>query len=569
MALPREAIKEILKHPRHRTDISKAKAQEAKLRFQTESNLSPMDISAPFTEFCNWVKTLIPKDKYEIFLTLFRFPHRNVQLVSEIYEELERVFDGRNSAVNFQFSDSTLADDWEWYRQEKLKEPQVWKTKAWNVFKTAINSIIVVDMPTEQTTDRVEPYFYFLDIDSVIDFEMKGDIFSWIIFRQDDNKIAIFDEESMSIYTLDKNGEPEELLSEVSHGLGYCPARFFWTDSLTQNNPAIKKSPLSPQIANLEWLLFFSVSKKHLDLYAPYPIYSAYEADCNFRNNSTGDYCDGGFLRDANGNYRVLRDGSVERCPVCSAKRIAGVGSFIEVPLPMNGTDLRDPVTITTIDKNSLDYNTAEEARLAREIYTSVTGSPGEAQQKMSVNELQVEASFEDKKNVLLSLKRNFESAMTFVSETICKLRYGDAYLSCNINMGTEFYLYSVAELQSMYTQAKAAGASEARLDAISDLLIATENRNNPLQMQRMYILKQLEPYRHLTLAELQSLMAKSLIDEEMMLIKINFATFVDRFERENINIIEFASNLPLDKKIDIINSKFKDYVKEQQSNAG
>jgi hypothetical protein len=40
----------------------------------------------------------------------------------------------------------------------------------------------------------------------------------------------------------------------------------------------------------------------------------------------------------------------------------------------------------------------------------------------------------------------------------------------------------------------------------------------------------------------------------------------VDRFERENINIIEFGSSLPLDKKISIINQKFIEYAKEQQS---
>jgi hypothetical protein len=117
-----------------------------------------------------------------------------------------------------------------------------------------------------------------------------------------------------------------------------------------------------------------------------------------------------------------------------------------------------------------------------------------------------------------------------------------------------------------MYTEAKKAGASEARLDMISDQIIATENRNNPLQAQRMYILKQLEPYRHLTLAELMDLQKEGLIDPILMRIKINFATFVDRFERENINITEFGSALPFNRKIDIINQKLKEYAEEQSS---
>lgn len=237
------------------------------------------------------------------------------------------------------------------------------------------------------------------------------------------------------------------------------------------------------------------------------------------------------------------------------------------MPIPKGDRpDLRDPITITTIDGASLEYNTSEEKRLADEIYKKVTGTGGEIQQKESLNERQVTANFEDKRNVLLSLKTNFEKAQKFVDDTICKLRYGEAFLSSSINWGTEFYLYSTEDLQTIYSEAKRMGASEARLDMIADQIIATENRNNPLQMQRMFLLKQLEPYRHLTLGEMQGLANKQLIDPLLMLIKINFATFVERFERENINIIEFGSALPLNRKIDIINDKLKEYAKEQQS---
>lgn len=525
-----------------------------------------MDISMPFTEFAEWVQKLIPKDKYRIFLSLFKFPTQNIELTGKIYGELERVFDGRNSAVTFQFLDPTLSDDWEAYRHDVLKEPEIWRSKGWDALRTAINCVMIIDLPTEQQGDRPEPYFYFLGIESVIDFKAKGEALEWIVFRQPGKRIAAFDDTFMRVFQLNEKGEIEELITEVQHGLGYCPAKFFWTTPLSQEQPDIKKSPLSPQLGNLDWLLFFRVSKRHLDLYAPYPIYSAYAADCNFRNNETGDYCDGGYLRNIKGEYKLLRDGTVERCPVCSEKRIAGVGSFIEVPIPKdNRPDLRDPVTITTIDRNSLDYNTEEEKRLADEIYSKVTGTGGEVQQKESINEMQVTANFEDKKNVLLSLKTNFEKAQTFVDETICRLRYGESYLSSNINWGTEFYLYSTKDLQTIYNEAKKSGASEARLDMIADQIIATENRNNPLQMQRMFLLKQLEPYRHLTLSELQGLANRQLIDPIMMLIKINFATFVDRFERENINILEFGSALPLDRKIYIINQKFIEYAKEQQ----
>lgn len=567
MALQREQIKEIAQQPRKTAIIRKAIKHQARLRFHTESYIDPMDISAPFTDFADWVQKLIPKDKYRIFLSLFKFPTQNIELTGKIYDELERVFDGRDASVTFQFLDPTLEDDWEWYRHDMLGEPDVWHSKGWATLQTAINSVMVVDLPAIQASDRPEPYFYFLGIENVIDFSAKGETLEWIIFQQPDNRIAAFDDTYMRLFEQDRKGKVGELIAEVEHGLGYCPAKFFWNTPLSEEQPDVKKSPLSPQLGNLDWLLFFRISKRHLDLYAPYPIYSAYAADCNYRNNETGDYCDGGFLRNIKGEYKVLRDGTVERCPICSEKRIAGVGSFIEVPIPKGDRpDLKDPVTITTVDRNSLDYNTQEEKRLADEIYAKVTGTGGDVQQKQSINEMQVTANFEDKKNILLSLKTNFEKAQKFVDDTVCRMRYGEMYIGSNINWGTEFYLYSVEDLQTIYDNAKRSGASEARLDMISDQIIETENRNNPQRMQRMFLLKQLEPYRHLTLSELQSLSNKQIIDPVMMIIKINFATFVDRFERENINIMEFGSSLPLYRKIQVINEKFIEYAKEQLS---
>ena len=55
----------------------------------------------------------------------------------------------------------------------------------------------------------------------------------------------------------------------------------------------------------------------------------------------------------------------------------------------------------------------------------------------------------------------------------------------------------------------------------------------------------------------------KELLNENLVKLKINFSTLVEKFERENINIIEFASNKTLREKIDIINKKLLEYVTE------
>lgn len=571
MALQLNEIRDRIKSPKKTQTIKKAIRHENRLRFHAESFMEPSEISQPLTVFLDWVKTLIPKDKFKVFVSLFQFPTPIVQLSNTIFNELERVFDGKNPSVNYQFTDTTYKDDWEWYRQEVLKEPVVWRKKGWDAVKTAINSILIVDLPEEQKDEYPEPYFYFLSIEHVIDYEFKGGVLDWIIFKQPGNKIACFDDTYFRTIQLDKDGKPLGEPLEREHGLGFCPARFFWSTELTQQQPDLKRSPLSPQLANLDWLLFFSISKRHLDLYAPYPIYSAYEADCDFRNNETGDYCDGGYLRDQDQHFKVLRDGTVEQCPVCASKRLAGVGSFIEVPVPLSkdDADLRNPVQITTIDKTSLDYNVEEVNRLKADILASVIGLGGDIQQKQSINELQVAANFESKSSVLNSIKGNLEAARKFVDDTCCTLRYGENFLGSSISMGTEFYIYSVDDLYAQYKQAKENGGSDAILDSIQDQIIETEYRNDEQEMQRMFILKHLEPYRHSTFDELMKLQEKQLLNQESLKIKINFSTFVDRFERENTNIIEFGSQLDFDKKISIINEKFKEYVREQDNPVG
>lgn len=569
MALELNQIKQILQKPTKRQVIQKAVNMQRRLRFHTETNIAISDINQPTTIFLDWVKQLLPKDKFNIFLNLFKFPLPTPAIVEDVYRELERVFYSRNSSSSYQFTDSELAEDWSLYKKINLNEPEIWKTVGWKRMQVSPNSILVVDLPQTQASLRPEPYFYWLEIDAVIDYETAANDknrFEWLIFKQPENTIAVFDDASIRVYQLNDKNEIQSLISEAKHDLKYCPARFFWSTQLNENSKDIKKNPITKELSSLDWYLFFALSKQHLDLYAPYPIYSAYEADCNFENNETGDYCDGGFLRNAKGEYKILNDGTVERCPCCSEKRIAGPGSFLEVPIPNQSegiADMRNPVQITTIDKDSLTYNVNECVRLKNEIVISVVGSGGTVSEKEAINETQVTANFESKTSVLNALKTNFELAQKFVEDTVCKLRYGNAFISSSINWGTEFYVFTVTELYSKYKQAKENGASNSELDAISQQILEVEYRNNPLVLQRMLILKQLEPYQHKTLDDVLKLYEKGLLDENLVKLKINFSALIEKFERENINIVEFASNKSMKEKIDIIHKKLLDYVTE------
>lgn len=566
MGLRTREIRKRIAEPRNRATLSRAIFQQNRLRFHVQTAMTPY-VTQPITDFLAFVSNLIPHDKFKIFKTMFRYPVKTNEITGICFDKLSRIFDGRNPAFNYQFTNTEQRDDWEDYRQSRLGEPLVWATKGWEYFKTEINSVLIVDVPAEQRGELPEPYFYWLPIASVISYEADPDtgVMRWIIFRQDGNRIAVIDDESYRVFRNDHDNIGE-LLVENRHSLGYCPARFFWNEPLSLADPDVKASPLSKELESLDWYLFFHLSKRQLDLFGSYPIYSGYEKDCDYSNEESGDYCDGGYLKDRQGHYKLDASGLLMRCPKCGDKRIVGAGTFVEVPVPSEKVpDMRNPVQILTVDRNSLDYNVAEEERLRTEIITAVVGTNEEITTRDALNEQQIRANFESQSTVLNRVKKGFEEAQQFVDETVCRLRYGGEFISAKINLGTEFYLLDPTQLRERYRTAKESGASEAELDALQQQIVETEYRNDPTQRQRMLLLAELEPYRHLTRAEATDLYSKGMITEDDLRIKLDFANFVRRFERENTNILEFGSAIPFARKIEIITNKFKEYARENR----
>lgn len=568
--------KEIAENKRAAT-ISRARLHQMRIKFHTVKRVTSFNspyISIPLTQFLAMVENILPHDKFVLFKALFRYPVKTNEITGICFDKLSRIFDGRNPVFNYQFATSEERDDWEDYRLNKLNEPEVWATKGWEFFKSEINSVLIVDVAREQTTEWPEPYFYWLPIDDVITYKADPTtgVMDFIVFRRRD-EIVVLDDASYRVWRDDKktgqiSGVP---VIEAPHDLGYCPARFFWNEPISLDEPDVKASPLSGELESLDWFEFFHISKRQLDLMGAYPILSGYEQSCDFSNAENGDYCDGGFLRDKQGHYKLDPAGLLLRCPKCGNKRIIGAGSFVDVPVPNpeeNQPDLRNPVQMLTVDRDSLDYNVEEEKRLREDIITAVVGQDEIVTNRDAFNEQQVQANFESVTTILNRVKKGFEAAQQWVDETVCRLRYGRYFMSATINYGTEFYLYSVDELRKRYKAAKEAGASEGELDMMQNQIINTEYRNDPMQLRRMLILAELEPLRHMSREEVTELYSRNLIPERDLRIKLNFPSFVRRFERENMNILDFGSETSYERKIEAITAELRRYADEQAAPA-
>lgn len=565
MGLSLQKIKDEVLHPSKQRELGMAKAQQDWIKFHVDTNLDAIN-SMPFLKFKAFVKSQLPEDKYITSMNNLKFPLPTNSLTEGIFTLLSKIFDGRNPAFNYQFHRTHERDDWEWYRQEVLDEPNVWSQKAWRYFQTEINCVMVVDMPLEDSGDRYpQPYFYFVPISEVISYEVnpRTKNMNWIIFKNGDVIIAIDDTSYRTFAYEDR--QLGELLTDNPHDLGYCPSRFFWSEPLSLSNPDIKKSPISKELSALDWYLFKSLGVKHLDTYASYPIYSAFEEECDYIDKD-GNACHKGYLQKPNGEYVTGVDGTPIPCPICHGKKqLMGAGSFITVPVPTEGQpDLRKPVDITTIDRQSLDYNVEELKRLETKIVNSCVGVDNTILNETSLADKQVDATFESKDNVLNRIKQGFEEAQEWVDTTICLLRYRSAFISASINYGNEFYTLTPETLQKRYTAAKEGGASEAELDALRTQLIETTYRHNPMVLQRMLILNDLEPYRHRTQDEVKALRELNLVSDAELVLKADFMGFVKQFERENDNILEFGTAIPYSEKIKTIYQTLLNYAEQR-----
>lgn len=576
MALTIQQVKEILseKTTKQKPTIKKAARQENRLRFHSETILSDADAGRAFTEFSEFVKTLLPSDKYRMFLSLFQFPVNTVTLTDRIYTALHKLFDGRNPVFKFDFLSSEDAEDWQEFRARNLNEPLVWKTKGFETMKNSINSIIVADLPSEQTGERPEPYFYFLDIESVIEFNNpEGEVFDWLMFWTAPDRIAVFDDESFRVFeTIEESStEIKEMpISESFHDLGYCPARFFWSTPVSYKNLLVKKSPLSNILGKLDMLLFYEVSNEHLNLYGRYPIYSVFASDCDYEHSETHEYCDGGFLKSHDGHY-LMNGTKAKPCPICESKRLDGPGSLIEIDPPGEANDkadLRNPVQITSIPRESLDYNNEDIQRRRTELYSAITGNQGAAINDKAINESQVLGIFQGLEAALEMPQRNFEKAMTWTDKTMCLLRYGStSFTGLSISLGTEHFIFSTSVLMELYKLAKESSFSVSTLDMLEDLYHATEYKNNPEQLQRQTILNNLDPFRHRGIDEVQKMYADNEVNYNDYMVKANFSTFVTRFERENMSVTEFGSGVNFDTKIKAIRKALEGYALEMKPN--
>lgn len=563
-----QAVRQAYAERNKSRELLRARRHEDWVRMHAEPDFERYPgVNVPLNSLLAMVQGFLPDDKYRTFEGLLRFPLPSVDVVDAVFNDLSDIFTGKDPVFSYQFHDPRDADDWEWYRKEVLGEPDFWSTTAWRVFRTGINSVMVVDMPSDPDPDdpKARPYVYFVPISAVVDYgkDPSGKM-SWVMFEDSFGTLTVIDSERYRRYSL-KDGGVDRLLVDNPHTLGVCPARFFWDEPVSNSDPDVKRSPITKVLSKLDWYVYSDVAKRQQDISGSYPIYWGYEQQCDY-DDGQGHRCSHGTLVNADGTPWVSDAGIPVKCPVCQKHKVTGPGSFVEVPVPdeQEGQPrLGDPVGMLGVDSASLQYSVDELERQRKYIIDSCVGRDNTIVNETSLADKQIEATFENRSNVLENVKKGFESAQSWADSLCCRARYGSSFMSCSISYGTDFFTFTVEGLMERYEKAKAEGASAAELEAIRGQILETEFRNDPQQRQRMRILLEVEPYPSMKASEVLNLWEKGLTDDVTLELKNGFPSYVAKFERENDNVTEFAVGMTFRERVDTISKTLYRYAEE------
>jgi len=563
MGLEITEIQKRLKEPRNKTKIPGLKQHENRLRLHTEPTLSMHEAAGTANQILNWVETLLPRPKYLMFKRFFRTPLDTVQVVNEAYQAIEKIFEGKDAVFAINFEDKELESDYAKFRQGKLRIDQVMRTKAFECFKTAINSFVLVDLPTEQTTDYPEPYLSFIDVSAAIDWQSNDTGLDWFLFNHSTDHVGFCDDTRYCLFKV-KDDKIIETVVDHEHGLMECPANWAFNIPLSYRDIDKKAALITPCLGDLDYLLYFMLSKKYSDQYAAWQIYWGYSSECDFEQDvkDITYSCDGGFMRADNGEY-VFTGDTIMPCPKCKTN-ITGVGSFIEVPAPDADTpNMAPPVGMVPTDVPGLNYVVEEIERRKSNFFKAVTGNALEATNNQAMNKEQILSLFESRMQTIMKWKKPFEDLQTWVERIVCKLRYAEQFIGLQHNYGTEFYLYGADTILGMYQDAIKNGADHLVLDILQDNYIESKYKHNNAELTRAKTLLALDPFRHLKIDQVKDMYRSGHVDFKDYYLKANFSTMVMRFERMNGPIGEHLKEQPMLERVETIRAIINTFIQE------
>jgi hypothetical protein len=556
-----------IRKPLNADKLQDARVIEKRVRLHT---VGIQDSSTYFDEWLTNIAKLLPHQKFEVFKNLIGEPVPTLTLSETIFDELAKIFESSNPSRKLTFTEDSALKTSEFDNYFDLS--RFFRQDVYETLKLAPNSFLVVDLKNEQVQDKPAPVPYFVNIESILDASINRDgSTNYLIFRAEGGLIVAIDDQAYYVYeqvassedwTI-KEGYPSRHFLTDRLGRPYTPAFLIYPNFLNATDSIVVNSPLTKSLGSMEWLLFWSVAKRYLDLYAPFPIYVSYQENCDYEFN--GMVCTDGMLISTSDDLEEPTRNIP--CPKCSKQRLFGAGTEITVPAPQTKDEpnLIEAVKVIPAEEKSIKYVTEEKVRLEQEIYYAILGKTSQPLETFSQSVSQLDLSTESRKAVLLHMKEIFERVHEKVLYTMLKLRYDGEFTDCYINYGDNYFLTTSEQETKNLKALKDSGAPESLIHSNLERIISTTYKTSPYTALLNQVYLEVEPYQTMSVENVVRLSTSNMIPKSKALAKIHFTDFIEEFENENSALVKMIELGEASKEsvVKIIKDKLYQYVKE------
>ena len=570
MSLSSSQALKVVKNPPNQQKVKEGEKYQSRLRILTEAySVQEIQHQSAWVELKTYLSNTLTTDKYEAILKYFTFPLSIVNVSNDIMTDVYAVFNSRNATFDVEFQNERFKEIAEQVLAS-LNVRQWIEKKGKKVLKSAPNAVTVIDLD-----DQGNPLLVLVPNEKILGYEftMKGD-FDYIVFEhskgKDDNgkewrKVAVYDDEFYRVYMVE--GSSYTLEVESMHGLGYCPAKFFYDKPLLNKQFFDRSVPLTNAMGTMSEWQFFATFIYYTEHYGTFPVMEYALSGCD------DDLCVNGVIYpepvydDVEERVREIKQ--PYKCPTCSQQHLIGPGTGVgvEVSSDPDVQDTRGLLRFVVPEVGSLEY--LRSVQLAKENFIKInTVGFNNAVTKEAVNEQQVRALMESRRQPLLEIKEYLNELYKWIVKTTIKLLY-DVDINVNADFGTEFFILTEKDILLLIQEAKKAGVPSSEIEELNRMLIETKYKNNPFKVKKMLIAADVEPSPYDSREEIEKKAAAGMITREDQYIKLNFNVLRGRFERENGSIVLYGAELPYDQKIDRIYNTLLFYTNQKLESNG
>lgn len=600
MHLDLNQIQKLVKERPHSNEIEDGVVMAARLRFHTDpivnnfhhnhfdddhkkdNSFTGHHHNSYLDHYLAWIYlTIEDREKQSRFLSyLHNGPYPTVELLEKLWNKRDRIFRAQDAFTRVEFTEDSLNDDSDEYLKE-ICFREFMENVVRNHEKTSPNSFVVIDLPRFErdleTGEPInlpefpEPRPIMVDIRAVIDYDRDNKELTHCIYHAEPSfpqfpKGSIIAVDRFAYWVIPKDKDEIPVFDNgfsIPHNLGFVPAVQIGKKQLKKQDNLVMSNILVSSLGELDSLLLAQVSKKYLDGYMN-PIIELLEEVCDYKDDN-GDLCNNGEIQKFTGVHHTSgeRQFRTAPCPTCKARGMIFPGSILTRSVRVDADpDQGALAAFITPDVDFLKY-TREEINLKKDDIIGCTVGVMPEANDQAKNIPQVEAGTESRMDVLLSESENRASVKQEILKIIFTIRYRDMFIRVKVHGGTQFLLRTTQQIMESMKEAKEIGASQTELMEFKEQLIRTEFANDPQKQARQLLLLQLEPVPLSNLLEANNLLAKGLISKENFVIKANFDTFIRRFEREKVDLLEFLSLSSPAAKVTIVSKILQGYARD------